>query len=131
MRRTLSKISGLSDEWKEAQGPLTIGIDLGDRYSQCCVLDSHGDIIAEGRFASTQDGFEKHFKGVKRLRIAIEGGAHSRWVSELLSRFGHEVIVANPRNLHLIPESVRKSDRVDARALARLARVAIQACYLH
>jgi len=123
MRRTLSKISGLSDEWKEAQGLLTIGIDLGDRYSQCCVLDSQGNIIAEGKLSSTQGAFEKHFKDVKRIRIALEAGANSRWVSELLSSFGHEVLVANPRNLHLISESVRKSDRVDARALARLARV--------
>ncbi|HZQ21870.1 MAG TPA: transposase [Terriglobales bacterium] len=102
MPGTLSKISGLSDDWKEAQEPLTIGVDLGDRYSQCCVLDSQGHIIAEGKFSSSQDGFKKHFKDVKRVRIAIEAGAHSRWVSELLSSLGHEVLVANPRSLHLI-----------------------------
>jgi transposase len=79
--------------------------------------------MAEGRLSSTQEAFEKYFKDVKRVRIAIEAGAHSRRVSELLSNYGHEVLVANPRNLQLISESVRKSDRVDARALARLARV--------
>lgn len=123
MRRTLSKAPKLNHEWKETTGPLTIGIDLGDRYSQCCVLDSQGEIIAEGRLSSTQDALENHFKGVTRVRIAIEAGAHSRWVSELLSGYGHEVLVANPRNLQLISNSIRKSDRVDARALARLARV--------
>ena len=123
MRRTLSKASGLNHEWKETQGSLTIGIDLGDRYSQCCVSGSQGEIIAEGRLSSTQDTFEKYFKDGKRVRIAIEAGAHSRWVSELLSGCGHEVLIANQRNVHLISESIRKSDRVDARALARLARV--------
>lgn len=123
MRRTLLKASGLNHEWKEARGPLTIGIDLGDRYSQCCVLGPHGEIIAEGRLSSTHEALEKYFKNVERVRIAIEAGAHSRWVSELLSSYGHEILVANPRNVQLITESVRKSDRVDARALARLARV--------
>jgi transposase len=44
-------------------------------------------------------------------------------VSRLLSDLGHEVIVANPRQLKLITESSRKSDPVDAETLARLARV--------
>lgn len=123
MRGMQSKASVLSRQWKEAQGQLTVGIDLGDRYSQCCVLDSQGDIIAEGKFSSNQGAFERYFKNVRRVRIAIEAGAHSRWVSELLSGYGHEVLIANPRNVQLISESIRKSDRVDARALARLARV--------
>jgi hypothetical protein len=33
------------------------------------------------------------------------------------------VIVANPRNLRMLADSIRKSDKVDAHMLARLARV--------
>jgi transposase len=44
-------------------------------------------------------------------------------VSQLLGQCGHEVIVANPRNLRMIADSIRKSDQVDAHMLARLARV--------
>jgi transposase len=65
----------------------------------------------------------RHFKDLPPARIALEVGAHSRWTSELLKQWGHDVIVANPRNLRLIAESIRKSDRVDAHMLARLARV--------
>ena len=36
------------------------------------------------------------FGDLGRVRIAIEVGAHSPWVSRLLRSFGHEVIVANP-----------------------------------
>jgi transposase len=35
---------------------------------------------------------------------------------------GHEVVVANPRKVRLISESRRKSDRIDARWLSKLAR---------
>jgi transposase len=60
---------------------------------------------------------------MKRCRIALEVGTHSPWISRLLNAMGHEVIVANPRQLKLITESSRKNDRVDAEMLARLARV--------
>ena len=36
---------------------------------------------------------------------------------------GHEVIVAHARNVRLIGESSRKDDQLDARTLARLARI--------
>jgi transposase len=35
---------------------------------------------------------------------------------------GHEVIVANARQVRLISASTRNNDRLDARLLARLAR---------
>jgi transposase len=44
-------------------------------------------------------------------------------VSRLLSGFGHEVIVANARQVKLISQSTRKDDKLDARTLARLARI--------
>ena len=56
-------------------------------------------------------------------RIALEVGTHSPWVSRLLSKLGHEVIVANARQVKLISASSRKDDRLDAQMLARLARV--------
>ena len=40
-----------------------------------------------------------------------------------VSRLGHEVIVAHARNVRLIGESRRKDDQLDARTLARLARI--------
>jgi transposase len=58
-----------------------------------------------------------------RARVAIEVGTHSRWVAQLLETLGHEVIVANPRQMKLITQSRRKTDRVDPETLGRLARI--------
>jgi len=44
-------------------------------------------------------------------------------MSRLLSELGHEVIVAHARDVRLIGESRRKDDKIDARTLARLARI--------
>jgi transposase len=63
------------------------------------------------------------FGAVPRSRIALETGTHSPWISRLLSELGHEVIVAHARKVRLIGESRKKDDRLDAQALARLARV--------
>jgi len=57
------------------------------------------------------------------VRIAIETGTHSPWVSRLLEEYGHEVLVANSRKLRLIYSNKRKTDEVDAENLARLARL--------
>jgi len=87
----------------------TIGMDLGDRSSRYCVLDEHGEVIVEGSVAATQPAMEKLFGTMPRCRIAIETGCHSPWVSRQLHGFGHEVIVANPRNVRLIGEARAKT----------------------
>jgi len=102
---------------------LTIGMDLGDKTSRFCVIDKAGNVVTEGGLATTRKAITEKFAGLKHCRIAIEVGTHSPWVSRLLVELGHEVIVANPRQLKLITESSRKSDRVDAQTLARLARI--------
>ncbi len=57
------------------------------------------------------------------MRIAIEAGTHSPWISRLLEERGHQVLVANARKLRLIYGEGRKTDRSDAENLARLARL--------
>jgi len=101
----------------------TIGLDLGDRNSRYCVLDNTGVVIEEGSLKTSPVAMRAHFTQLPHSRIAIEVGAHSRWVNILLNEEGHEVIVANPRNVQLISASTRKTDKVDAHTLARLARV--------
>lgn len=50
-------------------------------------------------------------------------GTYSPWVSRLLEKLGHEVVVANARKVRLIYESDSKNDRLDARMLARPGHV--------
>ena len=104
-------------------GPITIGMDLGDKTSRYCVLGADGEIVAEGTVETTGKAMTQKFSGMKRCRIAIEVGTHSPWLSRLLTNLGYEVIVANARQVQLISASSRKNDRMDAQMLARLARV--------
>ncbi len=119
-----SRSSQSRKQGKRAQrGRTTIGIDLGDKTSHYCVLNEQGEVIGESKVATTKQALGRVFDARKRCRIALEVGTHSPWVSRLLQRLGHEVIVANAREVKLISESSRKNDRRDAQLLARLARV--------
>jgi Transposase and inactivated derivatives len=100
-----------------------VGLDLGDRFSQIAVLDVEGELVEESRVATTESALRQRFSGCGRMRIALETGTHSPWVSRVLADCGHEVVVANSRKLRLIYENRRKSDKVDALYLARLARL--------
>jgi transposase len=102
---------------------LTIGLDLGDRSSWYCVLDERGEVLLEQKLGTTPKAMKEVFGGMPRSRMALEIGTHSPWISRLLSELGHEVIVANARKVRLIAESRKKDDRLDARTLARLARI--------
>lgn len=101
---------------------MTIGIDLGDRMSRFCVVDPRGSIDQEDRVATTPAALRKRFASRAPAVIAIEAGTHSPWVNRLLTELGHEVLVANPEKLRVIYENHNKSDVIDARYLARLAR---------
>ena len=78
-------------------------------------------MVEEGSFRNQVSSIETHFGGDPR-RIALEAGAQSAWISRELKRLGHEVIVANARELKWITASDTKNDPVDARKLALLAR---------
>ncbi len=105
-----------------ATGKLTVGVDLGDRASCYCVLDEKGEVVGRGELATDRQAVEEVFGRFPASVVALEVGTHSPWISRLLKQLGHEVIVANARQVKLISQSSRKNDRLDAEFLARLAR---------
>ena len=100
-----------------------IGMDLGDKHHHFCVLNQASEIEQEGRLACSEAALRRTFGCYEGALVAIETGTHSRWVSRLLEELGHTVLVANARRLRAIYENERKSDRLDAEMLARIAKM--------
>ncbi len=99
------------------------GLDLGDKYSHLCILNvEDGTVEEESRIPTTPKALKRRFSTCPKMKIAIEVGTHSPWVSRLLEECGHEVIVANPRKVALISRNKNKSDKIDALLLARMVR---------
>jgi transposase len=101
---------------------ITIGMDLGDKKHQVCILDKTGKIIAEEEINSNRATVTKFFERYRGAVVAMETGTHSRWVSQVAEAEGLKVLVGNARKLRMIWMSRQKSDTRDAVMLARIAR---------
>jgi transposase len=126
------KFNGLEAQWKgepameKSNTNLTrptIGIDLGDRSHRYCILLPDGKIQEESSVSNTAEAISRMFQDLPACRVAMEAGTHSVWISKMLTEMGQEVLVGNPRELHPIYKSKKKTDKRDARMLARMARV--------
>jgi transposase len=108
---------------------LTVGVDLGDQWSNYCILGLGGETLTEGQFRTSPQGIAEFFQGLCRSRVVIEVGTHSAWVREVIAGLGHEVLVANARRMDGSKRRRRKNDRIDAAKLARLGRVDPKSLY--
>ena len=108
MRKSSTVAMSRIENFKEHK--LTIGLDLGDRFSHYCILNESGEVIGEHNLPTTPKGIDDVFGRIPCSRIALETGTHSPWVSRQLAPLGHEVIVAHARNVRLIGDSSRKDD---------------------
>jgi len=104
----------------------TIGIDLGDRKHAVCVLNEAGTVVEERTVVNDRNSIREWIYRYKGATVAMETGTHSPWVSRLLEDLGFRVYVANARKLRAISSSNTKSDKEDARMLARLCRADVE-----
>jgi transposase len=103
---------------------LSIGLDLGDKRSRFCLMSDTEEILQEGSVATTKSAMHRVFSELQRARVVMEAGTHSPWVHEVIEDCGHEVDVANPREVgrkHL--SRTKKNDKTDARMLAHLGHI--------
>lgn len=99
-----------------------IGLDLSDRTATYVVLSAQGDVVEDGKLKLSQADLQRTLGSRLPAQIAIEVGGQSPWVSRSLTKMGHDVTVANPRQVKLISDGHKKNDRLDAENLARLLR---------
>lgn len=99
-----------------------LGMDLGDKYNHCVLLDTEGNELRRFRVRCRTGELQKLFTELSDTLIAIEACTHSPWISRLAEGAGHTVLVGNPRKTRIIYDTEYKDDFRDAELLARLAR---------
>lgn len=102
---------------------ITLGVDLGDIKHHLCVLDQEGKDLSQRTLSNTREALLSLAAEYPGARVAIEVGTHSPWIGALFAEQGLEVFVANARKLRAIYENERKCDALDARMLAKIARL--------
>lgn len=102
---------------------IVAGIDIGDRTSHVYAMDLETGEVLWDRAVPTEALALRDLLGRwQDVRVAMEVGTHSPWLSEILEGLGHEVLVANPRKLRFIYAGTNKQDRLDAQKLAWVAK---------
>ena len=75
------EVGPMSDTRQKISARITVGIDLGDRYSDFCLVDSHGTVVDDGRLRTTPAALRRYFGERSPMLVLIEVGTHSPWVS--------------------------------------------------
>ena len=104
---------------------VTVGFDLHKRYITACALDTLGTVRAEHRrLEPNLEALCRWLEAVgEPVLVAMEATLYWHWLERQLTARGFRVVVAHPYQVKLIWQARTKTDPIDARKLAELARV--------
>ena len=109
----------------QEQEKIYFGLDISQKNIEIFALKGEKG-VPFGKILNNQKSLNDFFDKVpfpsKTITVALETGTHSAWISHCLEQRGYEVIVAHARDLAFIYKGDKKSDRIDAEKLARVAR---------
>jgi transposase len=98
------------------------GIDLAVKSSVVCVTDGKGRVVLERAVATSEAGLAGVLGGRPRLRCLLEASPLAEWVAEIIEGMGHEAVVIDTRKATGVIRTKKKTDRLDARNLAKMSR---------
>jgi transposase len=99
-----------------------LGIDWGTRRAAWCAVDERGELI-EGTVPADEDGLARLVRTLgPEVRGCVEMMSGAVWVRERLLACGWQFQIADARKVKAIAPLACKTDKVDARVLAQLAR---------
>lgn len=103
-----------------------VGIDYHKRYSVCSATDERGQPVRERRInGNSAAGFAQFFSELGGpAKVVMEACWNWGYLYDLLGETPGvaEVVLAHPYKTRLIAEAQIKTDKIDARALAKLLR---------
>src|SRR5437667_11407999 len=101
-----------------------IGLDVHQATISVAVLDSRGKLVMESIVETKAATILDFFAGLRgTLSVTFEEGTWAAWLYDLLKPHVDKLVVCNPRKNALLKDG-NKSDRIDARKLGELLRLA-------
>jgi transposase len=98
------------------------GIDLAIKSSSVCITDRRGRVLEERVVATEEGALCEVFAGRARMSCLMEASPLAEWVANLLEGWGHRATVIDTRKAKGVIRTKKKTDRLDARNLARMSR---------
>src|SRR4029077_6396009 len=108
-----------------------VGIDLHKKTIALCVVNQERQVVARKTLSCCEpDKIVQYFRALGEFQAVVEATASYEWLWQLLEPLADRLVLAHPKKLRVIAESVRKSDKLDAQVLAEfLARDMIPTAY--
>jgi len=113
-----------------------VGIDVHKKMCQAAVLDDEGELLDQIRFLNEKEDIKEFALKLTTFRDGVKAVVESTgnlWIQiyDILEKFGFEVFLSNPGKTRLIAEAKNKTDKIDAKILARLLRAdMLFTCYV-
>lgn len=98
------------------------GIDLSVKSSSVCITDGAGKVVVERVVTTDEGGLGSVLRGRERLRCLLEASPLAEWVAGVVEGLGHEAVVIDTRKATGVIRTKKKTDRLDARNLAKMSR---------
>jgi transposase len=124
LRQEVGEMAFLSKKVAELAGTRYFGIDLAKRESQLSVLNAAGEQVFSKRFDTSREQFLL-LAGELRMgdTLALEVTTNSTAIARIIrDNSKAKLIVSNPIKTKVIAQAKIKTDKIDARVLAELAR---------
>lgn len=103
-----------------------VALDVSQKETSICVMDAELKILAEGKVATDPAKIVRYVRrhAPSVARIGLESGALSEWLCDKLREEQLPVVCLDARIAHAaLSGQLNKTDRNDARGLARLVRM--------
>jgi transposase len=104
---------------------MSIGVDLHKGQFTVCYLAEDRRNGSSGIYRTNDEGYQsfisecrKYVEGGYELRVAVESTGNARYFCNRLAEAGIETTVVNTLKFKVVNESVKKTDKHDARTLA-------------
>jgi transposase len=95
------------------------GCDLHKQSITVCVVNQSREVLLRRTLLCINEGgIRRFFEELGEFDAVVEATASYEWFVRLVESLAHRVLLAHPQKLRVIAESTRKSDRLDAQALA-------------
>ena len=94
---------------------LHAGLDLSRRRLDVCLLDEHGELVAQTAAPPDVDGLRHlatRLKG-QRVRAVIESMTGARFVHDTLEEHGWDVLLADAQKVKGLAPLPCKTDKID------------------
>src|SRR3954463_10526315 len=105
-----------------------VGLDVSIKETSVCIVDKAGKVIREIKSATEPVAILAVLTEESLVieRIGLEAGPLSQWLYSALAEAGLPVIFVEPRHMKAaLSAQINKSDRNDARGIAKMMRVGL------